>query len=97
MPVLKGDVSGLNEVATFLEEQGKVLASSGTEAALGRSFQASALAVTAVHGGVTAAQGRLAERMASTSARVRAAARSYAVTEDSSTAALRSVGEAQDD
>ncbi|MGH3677826.1 MAG: hypothetical protein ACRDU5_19245 [Mycobacterium sp.] len=86
MPDLKGDVSGLNELASFLQDRGNILASHGTNVAAGRSFQASALAVSAVHGSVTAAQGRLAQRMASTSERVRAAARNYSETEDSSAA-----------
>jgi hypothetical protein len=97
VPNVKGNVSGRNELASFLQEQADLLAPPGIRAASAGSFQASESAVSAVHDSVTAAQGRLAERMASTSERVSAAARGYADAEDSSAAGLRAVSEAPGD
>jgi hypothetical protein len=94
MQVRKGDVDGLGDLAAFLQGQGDVLAARYGDAAHGESFQASATAVSSVHDSVTAAQTMLAQRMASTSERVWAAARNYAATEESSAAALRGVSEA---
>ncbi len=62
MSSVTGDVSGLNELGTFLAKQSNLLAAGDGDVANGASLQPSATAVSAVHDSVTAAQGKLADR-----------------------------------
>jgi Excreted virulence factor EspC, type VII ESX diderm len=96
MSSVEGDPNALHELATFLADSGDALASRRLSVGAGPIFQPSTSAVSAVHDSVTSAQGRLADRMAATSARVRTATQNYGETEDSSTAALRAVGQAHE-
>ncbi|MDX1886766.1 hypothetical protein [Mycolicibacterium sp. 120270] len=94
MSSIEGHVDGLEALAAFLAAKGNTLAVAPPNVASAPTYQPSASAVSAIHECVTSAQGRMADRMAATTARVESAAQDYSETEHSSAAALKSLGRA---
>jgi hypothetical protein len=90
---IAADVDGLGVFAQRCVLEADAVAASGGELTPGARFQPTAAAVSAVHDGIAAARRTLVERMAATSERATAAARTYDATEQSSAHSLRAVGD----
>jgi hypothetical protein len=89
--LIRADVEGLSALAATCQRQSGVLGSVEGAPAGGRSFQATAAVVSAVHDEMMASAAMFRARMQSTADDVTIAAHEYALTEANSAGAVSAV------